>query len=150
MSLLGAADPEVRAKVCNLFGNMCRHSGFFYDALLRHSAVGALIDRCGDDDHATRKFATYAVGNAAFYSDALYPSLRPCIPYLTELMSVRERDRLRRVNESGVVGVLDWVARVCTLLLCVCVCVCVCVCARARARAVNGCIYMVCCSFSCC
>jgi len=32
-SLLEHADPSMRARACNLFGNLCRHSSFFYGAL---------------------------------------------------------------------------------------------------------------------
>lgn len=45
--LLVHPDAGVRARVCNLVGNMCRHSGFFYSALERHGLLVPLIDRCG-------------------------------------------------------------------------------------------------------
>ncbi len=62
--LLLHVDPGVRARVCNLLGNMCRHSAFFYSALERHGLVQPLIERCQDPDRSTRKFACFAIGNA--------------------------------------------------------------------------------------
>jgi len=62
--LLSHTEPAVRARVCNLLGNMCRHSAYFYTALDRHSLLTPLIQRCTDEDIATRKFACFAIGNA--------------------------------------------------------------------------------------
>ena len=66
------SDPEIRAKVCNLLGNMCRHSGYFYKSLAANSLIDSAIARCKDPDSTTRKFACFAVGNAGFHTDALY------------------------------------------------------------------------------
>lgn len=58
--------PIVRAKGCNLIGNLCRHSDRFYSVLgnaLTRSKVTVLdllADCCGDHDAATRKFASFA------------------------------------------------------------------------------------------
>jgi fused len=62
--LLEHPDPAIRARVCNLVGNMCRHSAHFYGALERHGLVEPLIARCSDADVSTRKFACFAIGNA--------------------------------------------------------------------------------------
>ena len=62
--LLIHSEPAVRARVCNLLGNMCRHSAYFYTALDRHGLLPPLIQRCTDDDRSTRKFACFAIGNA--------------------------------------------------------------------------------------
>lgn len=62
--LLTHAEPAVRARVCNLLGNMCRHSAYFYSALDQHSLLQPLIQRCKDPDRSTRKFACFAIGNA--------------------------------------------------------------------------------------
>ena len=67
--LLSHTEPAVRARVCNLLGNMCRHSAYFYTALDRHSLLTPLIQRCTDEDIATRKFACFAIGNAGEKSD---------------------------------------------------------------------------------
>lgn len=62
--LLTCPDPGVRSRVCNLLGNMCRHSAYFYGALERHGLLPPLIERCTDPDKTTRKFACFAIGNA--------------------------------------------------------------------------------------
>mmetsp|Transcript_14695 Transcript_14695/g.2420 ORF Transcript_14695/g.2420 Transcript_14695/m.2420 type:complete len:91 (+) Transcript_14695:31-303(+) len=41
--LIDHKDSGVRSKVCNLIGNICRHSSFFYDLLLRHDLISAAI-----------------------------------------------------------------------------------------------------------
>ena len=62
--LLAHADPSVRSRVCNLVGNLCRHSAFFCEVLRETHLLPVLIARCGDTDRATRKFACFAIGNA--------------------------------------------------------------------------------------
>ena len=62
--LLGHPDPSVRARVCNLVGNLCRHSAYFCEGLREAHVLAPLIARCGDPDRATRKFACFAIGNA--------------------------------------------------------------------------------------
>ena len=137
--LLDHSDGTVKAKTCNLVGNLCRHSGFFYKTLVtpltdlspglyNHStgarggggggakgaagAAGAnepptilrrLIVRCGDEDRATRKFACFAVGNAAFHSAVLYPHLAAAVPPLVDAMLDRE-DEKTRANAAGALG----------------------------------------------
>ena len=34
-NLIVHSDASIRAKVCNLIGNLCRHTGFFYEKLLK-------------------------------------------------------------------------------------------------------------------
>ncbi|GAX79537.1 hypothetical protein CEUSTIGMA_g6978.t1 [Chlamydomonas eustigma] len=100
--LLSHPDPGVRARVCNLIGNMCRHSAFFYSALDRHGLIQPLIDRCSDPDKSTRKFACFAIGNAGFHNASLYEALRPSIsPLVTLLMD--EEDKTR-ANAAGALG----------------------------------------------
>ena len=70
--LLAHDDAGVRSRSCNLLGNMCRHSGYFYEHFTEHGTLDALIERCADSDRTTRKFACFAIGNAGFHSDALY------------------------------------------------------------------------------
>ena len=54
--LLSHEDPGVRARSCNLLGNMCRHSGYFYEHIARHGILDALIARCEDSDKTVRSF----------------------------------------------------------------------------------------------
>jgi len=109
--LLRHPDDGVRSKCCNLIGNLCRHDSSFYDDLKKTVRVGGggevtiltqLIDRCIDNDGKTRKFACFAVGNAAFHSAALYDSLRTAIPYLVE--GLKDKDDKTRANAAGALG----------------------------------------------
>ena len=50
---------------------------------------------CSDEDPSTRKFACFAIGNAAFHSDHLYPSLANSIAPLA-LASETEADEKTR------------------------------------------------------
>lgn len=54
----------MRARVCNLLGNMCRHDSFFCAGMEAAGLLPPLIARCQDPDRATRKFACFAIGNA--------------------------------------------------------------------------------------
>ncbi|GMI34661.1 hypothetical protein TeGR_g4500, partial [Tetraparma gracilis] len=108
--LLRHPDDGVRAKCCNLIGNMCRHDSSFYKDLKQNIEVGGggvtilsqLIDRCMDADAKTRKFACFAVGNAAFHSGELYDSLRTAVPYLVQALG--DADDKTRANAAGALG----------------------------------------------
>ncbi|KAM3144599.1 hypothetical protein pb186bvf_003206 [Paramecium bursaria] len=95
-------DPNIRAKVCNLIGNLCRYSGFFYDHLLKNDLINLCIKCCQDPDKNTRKFACFAVGNAGFHSDRLYDQLRPVVPLLVELL--KDSEEKTRANAAGALG----------------------------------------------
>lgn len=66
------------------------------------SAVELLIQRCADPDPPTRKFACFAVGNAAFHSDALYRHLAPSVPPL--VMALGDSEEKTRANAAGALG----------------------------------------------
>ena len=95
-------DAGIRAKVCNLIGNLCRHTGFFYEKLLKHRLIEAAIACCQDTDRNTRKFACFAVGNAGFHNDVLYEHLRPCVKLLVELL--KDQEEKTRANAAGALG----------------------------------------------
>ena len=95
-------DASIRAKTNNLIGHMCRHSDFFYEHLLKHELIPACIACCSDGDSATRKFACFALGNAAFHNDKLYPVLRGAIPAVVGLL--RDKDEKTRTNACGALG----------------------------------------------
>lgn len=186
-SLLAHADPGVRAKACNLVGNLCRHSGFFYGALQgvsgtaddevfenqapwgavhgngngggsvngawfdrdkteeaarrggedgrvdvgrgrgvpsllargtpEHSdhslylqgrrdggtsAVDRLVGLCADPDPSVRKFACFAVGNAAFHNNTLYARLAPAVGLL--VAALHDPEEKTRTNAAGALG----------------------------------------------
>ncbi|KAL0340841.1 UNVERIFIED_CONTAM: Serine/threonine-protein kinase TIO [Sesamum radiatum] len=100
MHFLTHEDPNLRAKTCSAIGNMCRHSSYFYNLLAKHHIVGVLIDRCADPDKRTRKFACFAVGNAAYHNDSLYDELRRAIPQLKNLLLSEEEDKTK-ANAAG-------------------------------------------------
>jgi fused-like protein len=100
--LLRHHDGGVRAKTCNLIGNMCRHSFYFYEALQRYEILPELIKRCRDPDQNTRKFACFAIGNASFHNDTLYGSLKDCIAPLIELLN--DSEEKTRANAAGALG----------------------------------------------
>jgi HEAT repeats len=83
-------------------GNLCRHSAFFYRHLDEHGFVAAVIERCQDPDASTRKFACFALGNAAFHSDLLYPKLAPGIRPIVALLS--DGNPKTRLNAVGALG----------------------------------------------
>ncbi len=62
--LLEHGEGEVRARACNLIGNLCRYNTAFYEAISGAGLIEVLIDRCRDFDRSTRKFACFAIGNA--------------------------------------------------------------------------------------
>ncbi|KAL4452973.1 hypothetical protein ABPG73_012917 [Tetrahymena malaccensis] len=93
---------SVRAKVCNFIGNICRHSSYFYEMLLKNDLISACIECCKDSDKATRKFACFAVGNAGFHNAALYEHLRPVVPLLVDLL--KDPEEKTRANAAGALG----------------------------------------------
>jgi len=110
VNLLLTDSAIVRAKTCNLVGNICRHSERFYpsmraDARVTHgenSILENIMYLCIDDDPTTRKFACFAVGNAAFHSDALYTYLGRGVPFLCS--SLKDSDEKTRANAAGALG----------------------------------------------
>jgi len=100
--LLGHPNSGVRARACNLVGNMCRHSSYFYDSIQRDGILQELILRCSDKDHTTRKFACFAIGNSAFHNDVLYEDLRAAIEPLVSLLS--DEDGKTQANSAGALG----------------------------------------------
>lgn len=100
--LLENSDSSVKSRVCNLIGNMCRHTDFFYDELRTSSIITPLLNCCYDSDKSTRKFACFAIGNAAFMNDKLYENFRPIIPKMVELLQDMEDNT--RANSAGALG----------------------------------------------
>jgi len=99
--LLTHSDAGVRASVCHLVGNMCRHS-FFYSSLERHGVLQALIDGCADSDKETRYFACLAIGHAGFHNATLYEALRPAVAPLVALL--KDEVEETRANAAGALG----------------------------------------------
>jgi fused-like protein len=77
-----------------LFYPSFRHSDRFYPQLCAiintststepTSILNEIVHLCVNHDATSRKFACFAVGNAAFHSRVLYPHLAFSIPYLLQ------------------------------------------------------------------
>ena len=102
LNLIRHPEAGMRAKTCNLIGNLCKHSVFFYERLAHTSLIEEVVHRCSDDDATTTKFASFAAGNAAFHSDQLYPFLASAIPALVHLLS--SPDEKTRQNAAGAIS----------------------------------------------
>jgi len=100
--LLRHPAPHVRARAANCAGNLCRHGDGFYGEARAAGVLRALTAACADPDAATRKFACFALGNAAFHSDALYSHLAAAVGPLVELLA--DEDDKTRANAAGALG----------------------------------------------
>lgn len=85
--LLGHRQHMVRAKTCNLLGNLLRHSHDFPQVLqsqpaLLESLLGCLADR----EESVRRAASFAVGNAAYHESFPAGTLGRAVPRLTRLL----------------------------------------------------------------
>lgn len=117
-NLLQHEDAIVRARAGNCIGNLCRHSAYFYPYLVSEveprlpihnlsnlpssSVLYHLIACCSDDNDMVRRFACFAIGNAAFYSAELYPALVHAIPGL--LKAIHDDEEKTRMNAMGAIG----------------------------------------------
>jgi fused-like protein len=95
-------ETSFKSRVCNLLGNMCRHTDFFYEQIKSSGIIVPLLKCCYEKDKATRKFACFAIGNAAFLNDKLYECFRPIIPRMVELLHDHEENT--RANSAGALG----------------------------------------------
>ena len=101
-ALLHHADAGVRAKACNLVGNLCKHSNEYHGLLKDNGLLDLLANACADPDASVRKFACFAVGNAGFHNGDLYRHLQPCIAPLVDCLS--DSDSKTRANAAGALG----------------------------------------------
>jgi hypothetical protein len=93
---------ECMSSACVYAGNLCRHSAYFYRHLEVHDFITPIIKCCSDSDSATRKFACFAYGNAAFHDGTLYKKLAAGIPSL--VAALYDRETKTRVNAAGALG----------------------------------------------
>ncbi|RQM21877.1 hypothetical protein B5M09_001198 [Aphanomyces astaci] len=107
--LLQSPDPTLRAKACNCVGNLSRHSNHFYDHFAQPlpptqtSLVDGLLTCVQDPgDVLTRRYACFAIGNAAFYTDQLSRALQPAIPHLVH--HLHDPDVKTRSNAAAALG----------------------------------------------
>ncbi|XP_072197896.1 serine/threonine-protein kinase 36 [Excalfactoria chinensis] len=84
--LLSHEEHPIRAKTCNLLGNLFRHS--FPQVLQNQPGLLECLLMCLDDeDEAVRKAASFAVGNAAYHESSPAGTLGRAVPRLTQLLS---------------------------------------------------------------
>ena len=100
--LLVHENAGVRARACNLLGNVCRHSGYFYETFRQLDIVSSLAERCADLDATTRKFACFALGNAGFHGDVLYRDLRLAVKPLVRALG--DAEHKTRANAAAALG----------------------------------------------
>ncbi|XP_064517262.1 serine/threonine-protein kinase 36 isoform X5 [Pseudopipra pipra] len=84
--LLGHQQYLIRAKTCNLLGNLLRHG--FPAALQSHPGwLESLLGCLSDAEGSVRKAASFAVGNAAGHASCPAGTLRKAVPALARLLS---------------------------------------------------------------
>ncbi|NXP21111.1 STK36 kinase, partial [Scytalopus superciliaris] len=84
--LLGHQQPLIRAKTCNLLGNLLRHD---CAAVLQSEPcwLESLLGCLSDTEGGVRKAASFAVGNAACHASCPAGTLRRAVPALARLLS---------------------------------------------------------------
>ena len=102
LRLLFNLDANVKSKLCNFIGNLCRHSAYFYDILIKEDLLKGVMKGVTDPDAGVRKFACFAVGNVGFHNDRLYDKLRGVCPGLVELL--KDNEEKIRANAAGALG----------------------------------------------
>ncbi|NXQ99785.1 STK36 kinase, partial [Sagittarius serpentarius] len=104
--LLGHRQHLIRAKTCNLLGNLLRHGCGFPQALqsqpgLLESLLVCLVDR----EESVRKAASFAVGNAAYHQSFPSGTMGRAVPGLTRLLSdAQARTRCNAALALGNLG----------------------------------------------
>ncbi|KAG6619098.1 ULK/FUSED protein kinase [Phytophthora cinnamomi] len=107
--LMQHPEAMVRAKALNCIGNLCRHSTLFYPHFIAplggdssRTVLNEMIRGLSDPDSYVRRFACFAIGNAAFHNGDLYHALRPAIPLLVQNLH-NDEDKTRS-NAGGALG----------------------------------------------
>ncbi|NXC42459.1 STK36 kinase, partial [Penelope pileata] len=101
--LLGYKEHPVRAKTCNLLGNLLRHShGFPHVLQSQPGLLESLLVCLADEDESVRKAASFAVGNAAYHESSPAGTLRRAVPRLTRLLC--DRQAKTRRNAASALG----------------------------------------------
>ena len=102
---LCSTSAEVRGQGCQLLGNLCRNSAYFYAAAVEEGVAPVVAALCGDQGQSgrggtggegveeggisaasVRKNALYAVGNLAFHSSLMYRQLAAALPLALKLL----------------------------------------------------------------
>ncbi|XP_030341350.1 serine/threonine-protein kinase 36 isoform X2 [Strigops habroptila] len=104
--LLGHQHHLIRAKTCNLLGNLLRHSHGFSQALQSQPGLlESLLGCLADPEESVRRAASFAVGNAAYHPCCPAGALRLAVPRLTRLLSdVQARTCCNAASALGNLG----------------------------------------------
>lgn len=106
--LIAHQESMVRAKSLNCIGNLSRHSTLFYEQFAMPIIAGSssllegVIQGLTDPDSYVRRFACFAIGNAAFHNNSLYGALQPAIPLL--IQNLHDSEEKTRSNAGGALG----------------------------------------------
>ncbi|XP_005154140.2 serine/threonine-protein kinase 36 isoform X2 [Melopsittacus undulatus] len=86
--LLGHQHHLIRAKTCNLLGNLLRHSHSCSQVLQSHPGLlDSLLGCLADPEEGVRREASFAVGNAAYHPCCPVGALGQAVPWLMRLLS---------------------------------------------------------------
>lgn len=103
---------EIKEKICNLIGNLCKHSDHFLAIIQREKLLNLLCDCTENADSANiRRFACYAIGNIAYQTTKSNDSsnggknridLQICIKPLS--VRLVDDDYKTQENAAGAIG----------------------------------------------
>ncbi|NXI54745.1 STK36 kinase, partial [Chloroceryle aenea] len=104
--LLSHWQHPIRAKTCNLLGNLLRHGHSFPQVLQSQpSLLESLLGCLSDEEESVRKAASFAVGNAAYHESCPAGALGRAVPQLTQLLGdAHARTRCNAASALGNLG----------------------------------------------
>ncbi|KAL0226021.1 hypothetical protein P9112_013345 [Eukaryota sp. TZLM1-RC] len=103
-TLLRTGSDLVKAKVCSLVGNLCRHSNFFYVKLSQVGIIPLLVSCLTSEDQNVLRSATLAIGNAAYHDSSLHEIFveSSVFPFLVKCLGLK--DSKIKSNAAGAIG----------------------------------------------
>ncbi|NXP77191.1 STK36 kinase, partial [Ramphastos sulfuratus] len=105
--LLGHRQHLIRAKTCNLLGNLLRHEhGFPWVLQSQHGLLESMVECLLDQEESVRKAASFAVGNATYHESCPAGTLGRAVPQLTRLLG--DAQARTRCNAASALGNLGW------------------------------------------
>ncbi|XP_064021142.1 serine/threonine-protein kinase 36 isoform X2 [Pogoniulus pusillus] len=105
--LLGHRQHLIRAKTCNLLGNLLQHGhGFPWVLQSQHGLLESLVECLLDPEESVRKAASFAVGNATYHASCPAGPLARAVPLLARLLG--DAQAKTRCNAASALGNLGW------------------------------------------
>jgi fused len=78
----------LKARCCNLIGNLMKHTPIFYDVLKRNKSIfDNVVQCCQIDELNVRKSAIFAIGNSIYHNDTLYSYVDDILYILVNLLN---------------------------------------------------------------